>query len=58
MPSHSKDPSTTNGSDMSLYDGKLKSPTAATKYGGAYLQAPSGSNYAFESILIALAPTA
>ncbi|TLS39972.1 hypothetical protein FE633_44130 [Streptomyces montanus] len=58
MPSHSKDPSTTNGSDMSLYDGKLKSPTAVTKYGGAYLQAPSGSNYDFESILIALAPTA
>ncbi|WP_369169093.1 hypothetical protein AB5J49_14740 [Streptomyces sp. R28] len=58
MPSHSKDPSTTNGSDMSLYDGKPKSPTAVTQYGGAYLQAASGSNYDFQSILIALAPTA
>ncbi|WP_208614629.1 hypothetical protein [Streptomyces regalis] len=58
MPSFSKDPSTTNGSDMSLYDGKLRSPTAVTQYGGAYLQAPGGSNYDLQSVLIAMAPTA
>ncbi|MFJ8536264.1 hypothetical protein [Streptomyces sp. NPDC093591] len=57
-PSYTKDPSTTNGSDMSLYDGKLKSPTAVTQYGGAYLQDPTGSNYDLESVLIALAPRA
>ncbi|GEC09629.1 hypothetical protein SSP24_72840 [Streptomyces spinoverrucosus] len=57
-PSQGNDPGSANGSDMSLYDGKLKSPTAVTRYGGAYLQAPGGSNYDFQSILIALAPTA
>ncbi|MFE7275953.1 hypothetical protein [Streptomyces sp. NPDC057623] len=51
------DPGSANGSDMSLYDGKMKSPTAVTQYGGTYLQA-SGSNYDLQSILIALAPTA
>ncbi|MFI7407579.1 hypothetical protein ACIBU0_02695 [Streptomyces sp. NPDC049627] len=56
--SKGKDPSTTNGSDMSLYIGTPKSPTAVTRYGGAYLQAPSGSNYDLQSVLIALAPTA
>ncbi|WP_128429901.1 hypothetical protein [Streptomyces cyaneus] len=57
-PSHDNDPGSANGSDMSLYSGTLKSPTAVTKYGGAYLQAPSGSNYDLQSVLIALAPTA
>ncbi len=57
-PPQGNDPGSANGSDMSLYDGKPKSPTAVTQYGGAYLQAPSGSNYDFQSILIALAPTA
>jgi hypothetical protein len=57
-PSQGNDPASANGSDMSLYNSKLKSPTAVTRYGGAYLQAPSGSNYDLQSILIALAPTA
>ncbi len=56
--SQGNDPSSANGSDMTLYDGKPKSPTAVTKYGGVYLQAPSGDNYDFQSILIALAPVA
>jgi hypothetical protein len=52
------DPGSANGSDMSLYDGELESPTAVTRYGSAYLQEPSGGNDDFQSILIALAPTA
>jgi hypothetical protein len=54
--SQGKDPSTANGSDMSLFKGKMASPVAVTPYGGAYLQ--SGVNTDFQMVLIALAPTA
>jgi hypothetical protein len=57
-PSQGSDPGSANGSDMSLYNGKAESPEAVTQYGGVYLQAPSGSNYSLQTILIALAPTA
>ncbi|MEJ1107124.1 MULTISPECIES: hypothetical protein [unclassified Kribbella] len=49
--SQGKDPSTTNGSDMSLYDGTMRSPRAVTQYGGSYLQGVG------KPVLIALAPT-
>lgn len=51
------DPATAYGSDLSLYDGKARSPIAVTPYGGAYLQAPTGSNYDLQTVLIALAAT-
>jgi hypothetical protein len=53
------DPGSANGSDLSYYDNKLRSPTAVTQYGGVYLQDPSGpGSSGFEEILIALKPTA
>lgn len=54
--SQGKDPGSANGSDMSLFDGKPKSPTAVTKYGGTYLQNTTERTYS--TVLIALAPTA
>jgi hypothetical protein len=57
-PSQGDDPGSANGSDMSLYDGEQKSPTAVTQYGGAYLQPQIGYHYEFQSILIALVPIA
>jgi len=55
--SQGKDPSSTNGSDMSLYNGKMRSPVAVTPYGGTYLQDIVDST-SFDDVLIALAPTA
>ncbi|MEV0282755.1 hypothetical protein AB0H36_01420 [Kribbella sp. NPDC050820] len=55
--SQGNDPGSANGSDMSLYNGKPKSPTAVTQYGGVYLQPPGGTTYDFQSILITLSPT-
>ena len=55
-PSQGNDPGSVNGSDMSLYDSKPKSPTAVTKYGGVYSQETGASG--FQSVLIALKPTA
>jgi hypothetical protein len=54
--SQGADPGSANGSDMSLFDGKMRSPVAVTQYGGTYLQDKLGSG--FYTILIALTPTA
>jgi len=55
-----KDPGSAFGSDLSLYDTKLgiPSPTAVTKYGGAYLQEALGDDLDNEKILIVMKPTA
>ncbi len=55
-----KEPGSAFGSNMSLYDPKLgtPSPTAVTKYGGAYLQEALGDDIENEKILIVLKPTA
>ncbi|TDD13475.1 hypothetical protein E1218_34485 [Kribbella turkmenica] len=50
--SQTNSPANANGSVMSLYDGKLRSPHAVTEYGGVYVQ----GNY--KRALIALSPTA
>jgi len=57
-PSNSQgtDPGSANGSDMSLFDGKAKSPDAVSQYGGAYLTSTGKSSYI--AVLITLAPTA
>jgi hypothetical protein len=54
--SQGADPAAANGSDMSQYDGKMRSPVAVTQYGATYLQ--DSSEYNCYSILIALTPTA
>ncbi len=54
--SQGSDPGSASGSDMSLYDGKPKSPDAVSQYGGAYLTSTGKSSYI--AVLIALAPTA
>lgn len=54
--SQGKDPGSANGSDLSLYNGKMKSPVAVTQCGGTYLQETGMTG--FISVLIALAPTA
>jgi hypothetical protein len=50
------DPASANGSDMSLFNGEMRSPVAVTQYGGTYLQEKLGSG--FYTNLIALTPIA
>ncbi|WP_433163470.1 hypothetical protein [Kribbella sp. CA-247076] len=50
--SQTNGPANANGSVMSLYDGKLRSPQTVTKYGGVYVQGD------YKPALIALSPTA
>jgi hypothetical protein len=54
--SQGADPGSANGSDMSLFDGEMRSPVAVTQYGGTYLQEKLGSG--FYTNLIALTPVA
>jgi len=54
--SRGADPGSANGSDMSLFNGELRSPVAVTQYGGTYLQEKLGSG--FYTNLIALTPVA
>lgn len=54
--SQGADPGSANGSDMSLFNGELRSPVAVTQYGGTYLQEKLGSG--FYTNLIALTPIA
>ncbi|GAA1714239.1 hypothetical protein GCM10009745_73130 [Kribbella yunnanensis] len=48
------------GSDLSLFDPKLgtPSPTAITEYGATYLQNDKADNYDVDKVLIAMKPTA
>jgi len=50
------DPITANGSEFSLFNGTPKSPSAVSKYGGAYLQDTGDASY--QTVLIAMSATA
>jgi PQQ-like domain len=55
-PIQGRNPAAAYGSDMSLYNNKPGSPSAVTKYGGAYLQATGDASY--QTVLVALQPIA
>ncbi|MEU4190282.1 hypothetical protein AB0E69_00130 [Kribbella sp. NPDC026611] len=54
-PSDGESPGT---SDLSLFNGRLESPSAVSPYGGIYRQEPNGDDYDTESVGIFLKPTA